>query len=76
MENRYEVQTWRLCDGWINNWFVTEEAGDNIFTNVPETFASREEAQQALDEFLFDIQSEIDAGRIAPTKATTPMTSE
>jgi hypothetical protein len=63
MEKRYEILTWTLCDGWINTWSVTEEIGDTIVTEVPETFATREQAQQALDEFLFDIQSEIDAGQ-------------
>ena len=63
MQRRYEVQTWTLCDGWINTWSVTEEVGDIVVTNVPETFATRKEAQQALDEFLSDLQSEIDAGQ-------------
>lgn len=63
MGKRYEVQTWTLCDGWINTWSIIEEAGDNIFTDIPETFPTREEAQQALNEFLFDIQSEIDTGQ-------------
>ena len=63
MGKRYEVQTWTLCDGWINTWSIIEEAGDNIFTDNPETFPTREEAQQALNEFLFDIQSEIDTGQ-------------
>jgi|CXWL01.1.fsa_nt_gi hypothetical protein len=63
MGKRYEVQTWTLCDGWINTWSIIEEAGDNIFTDIPETFPTREEAQQALDEFLSDIQSEIDTGQ-------------
>ena len=63
MGKRYEVQTWTLCDGWINTWSIIEEAGDNIFTDIPETFPTREEAQQGLNEFLFDIQSEIDTGQ-------------
>ena len=65
MNKRYEVQTWTLCDGWINTWSISEEVGVNIFTDVPETFATKEDAQQALDEFLSDIQSEIDAGQRA-----------
>ena len=65
MEKRYEVQTWTLCDGWINTWSITEEVEEYIFTEVPETFATRKEAQQALDEFLADIQEEIDAGQRA-----------
>lgn len=63
MTKRYEVQTWTLCDGWINTWSVSEEVGDDTYTEMPETFATKEEAQQALDEFLSDIQSEIDAGQ-------------
>jgi hypothetical protein len=58
MEKRYEVQTWTLCDGWINTWSICEEAGD-----IPETFATREETYAALCEFLADIQAEIDAGQ-------------
>ena len=65
MQRRYEVQTWTLCDGWINTWSISEEVGDNIFTEVRETFATRKEAQQALDEFLADIQEEIDTGQRA-----------
>lgn len=59
MNKRYEVQTWTLCDGWINTWSYAET--DNIMR--PETFPTMETAQQALDEFLFDIQSEIDTGQ-------------
>ena len=66
MEKRYEVRTETLCDGWINTWSVSEETADNIFTEVPETFTTRKEAQQALDEFLADIQDEIDAGQRDP----------
>ncbi len=63
MQQRYEVQTWTICDGWINTWSISEQVGDNIYTEVPETFATREDAQQALDEFLSDIHEEIDAGQ-------------
>jgi hypothetical protein len=58
MQIRYEVQTWTLCDGWINTWSVSDETGE-----APETFATREEAQAALDEFLRDIQDEIEGGQ-------------
>ena len=63
METRYEVQTYTFCDGWINTWSISEEAADSLFTDRPETFATRQEAQEALDEFLADIQSEIEAGQ-------------
>ena len=58
---RYEVQTWTLCDGWVNTWTVLDERGSE-----PETISTRKEAQAALDEFLLDIQSEIDAGQRDP----------
>jgi len=58
MTPRYELQTWTLCDGWVNTWSVSDEARE-----APETFATREDAQAALDEFLRDIQDEIDAGQ-------------
>ena len=72
MEKRYEVQTWTLCDGWINTWSISEEGADDTYTEVPETFATREEAQQALDEFLSDIQEEIDAGQREPDAGYDP----
>lgn len=72
MQKRFEVQTWTLCDGWINTWSISEEIGDNIFTDLPETFATREEAQQALDEFLSDIQSEIEAGQRSADEGYAP----
>jgi hypothetical protein len=56
----YEVQTYTLCDGWINTWSVEEDG-----ISYPETFASRKEAEAALD-VMADIQAEIDAGERAP----------
>jgi hypothetical protein len=58
----YEVQTFTLCDGWVNTWMVHDENG----RMEPETFATEEEAQAALDEFFADIQAEIDAGQREP----------
>ena len=72
MGKRYEVQTWTLCDGWINTWSMTQEVEDNIFIEVHEIFATRKEAQQALDEFLSDIQDEIDAGQRAADEGYDP----
>ena len=59
---RYEIQTFTLCDGWVNTWTVHH--GDR--TSAPETFTTKEEAQAALDEFFADIQEEIDAGQREP----------
>lgn len=68
MKTRYEIQTLTLCDGWINTWFIIED--DN--TETPETFATEAEARQALDEFLREIQQEIDAGHRAPDEGYDP----
>ena len=59
---RYEIQTFTLCDGWVNTWTVHHEDG----TSEPETFSTEKEAQAALDEFFADIQEEIDAGQREP----------
>lgn len=63
MTTRYEVQIFTVCDGWVNTWTVDE---------VPETFATRAEAQAALDEFLAEIQDEIEAGQRAPDEGYDP----
>jgi len=59
----YEVQTYTLCDGWLNTWTISEKVSRNTYTETLETFSTREQAQQALDEFLSDIQEEIAAGQ-------------
>lgn len=58
----YEVQTFTLCDGWINTWTIIHEDG----STEPEIYATEAEAQAAIDEFLADIQAEIDAGERSP----------
>lgn len=68
MNTRYEIQTFTLCGGWTNTWFITDK--DNAET--PETFATEAEAQQALDEFLKEIQDEIDAGHRLPDEGYSP----
>lgn len=72
MTTRFEVQTWTLCHGWVNIWTIIQENPDNTFTQTPETFATRELAQQAIDEFLAEIQAEIDAGDRAQDEGYDP----
>jgi hypothetical protein len=57
----FEVQTFTLCDGWVNTWRIEE--GD---TSYPETFPTRAAAQAALDEFFAEIAEEIEIGQRAP----------
>lgn len=52
----FEVQTYTLCDGWVNTW-----SDDN---EDPITFATLEQAQGALRDYLEDIQSEVVAGNL------------
>ena len=55
---KYEVQTYTLCDGFVNTWSTEDAAGNTI----PSTFDTREAAQAEIDEFFDDIESEIAAG--------------
>ena len=69
MKHRYyEIHTWTLCDGWINCWTTTDERG----TLAPDTYPTVEATQAAIDEFLEDIQAEIDAGERAPDEGYDP----
>lgn len=51
----YEVQTLTICDGWVNTW---TSDGD------PEYFATYEEAEFALHEFLADMREAREYGDI------------
>lgn len=55
MTNRYEVQEWCLCGGWTNHWTTNDE---------PTYFNSEAEAQAELDEYLQDMQYEVEAGNM------------
>jgi len=58
----YEVQHYTLADGWKNTWSYDE--GDGVFQ--VETFATRDEAEAALDEFFADLDVDIAAGFCLP----------
>ena len=58
----YEVQHYTLAHGWKNTWSYI--AGDGVFQL--ETFATRDEAEAALDEFFADIAEDIAAGFCPP----------
>lgn len=53
MTVRYEVQHYTLCQGWINTWLEDDK---------PMTFATREDAERELADFLADIDAEIKSG--------------
>tara|TARA_R110000782_G_scaffold37225_6_gene88167 strand:- start:543 stop:854 length:312 start_codon:yes stop_codon:yes gene_type:complete len=61
----YEVQTYTICDGWINTW---RHSVDNITIDLsydePEFFDSFAEAVDALDDHLLDLDdNQIDYNR-------------
>jgi hypothetical protein len=58
----YEVQHYTLFYGWVNTWSYAEADG----VMQPETFATADEAQAALDEFFEDLEEEVAAGQMAP----------
>ena len=59
---RYEVQQYTLLDGWINTWSYAE--GDGVMQ--PETFATADEAQAALEEYFQDLEEEVRTGQSGP----------
>lgn len=71
MNTRYEIQTFTLCGGWTNTWFIIEE--DN--TETPETFASEAEAQQASMNSSAKFRKKLTLGNSHRTQATASMTS-
>lgn len=60
-EKRYQVELQTLGSGWINTWVEEDDLGEV----KPQTFGSRAEARAALDEFLADVRSAVEAGAMA-----------
>jgi len=58
----YEVQHFAYNTGWANTWTVEHPDG----SSAPETFATEEAAQAALDEMFAEFEAEIAAGQRDP----------
>lgn len=56
----YEVQQLTVCDGWVNNWTITEDDGEEIKSQ----FATYEEAEEELQAFLDDVRDAVARGHI------------
>lgn len=54
---RYEVQTYTVCDGWVNCWSDDEDK--------PTTFATELEAETAITEHLADVAEAVLCGEMA-----------
>ena len=57
----YEIQIRTLADGWVNTWTYEDSNGDMR----PETFASREAAEAALEEYLQELAEDASLGNIS-----------
>lgn len=57
----WAVLTNTLCDGWVNTWTVSEPGKPER----PEVFASREEAEQALADYLEEARISAETGDLA-----------
>lgn len=53
----WEVQTYTLCDGWVNTW--TEN-------DVPVTFDTYEAAKAEFDQYWAELQQAVEDGEIEP----------
>lgn len=56
----YEVQHYTICDGWVNCWTDTDEAG----VSIPTIFKTYAEALDALNELFEDDLEEYNRGNI------------
>ena len=65
---KYEVQTYTLCQGWINCWQVIDAQGNE----TKQVFDTEEEAKAELEEFLADIAAEIFHGEREPDEGYDP----
>jgi hypothetical protein len=61
----FEVRQYTVCAGWVNNWLIHQEDGKC----QPQTFQTIEEAQAEIDEFLADIEAEIQSGNRQPDES-------
>ena len=57
---KYEIQTFTLCDGWVNTWTNYDE-NDN---EIPSTYDTYSHAQSDLHAYLKDELREYQSGNI------------
>jgi hypothetical protein len=57
---KYEIQTFTLCDGWVNTWTHYDE-NDN---EIPSTYDAYSHAQSDLHTYLKDELREYQSGNI------------
>jgi hypothetical protein len=53
---RYQIETFTLCDGWVNTW--------RDDTDAPVTFESYDEALKELNEYFSELSEEVQKGQL------------
>ena len=59
--NRYEIQEWCLCGGWTNTWSWEDDNG----VSVPTTYETKQDAEDDLDDFFYQMREDFRRGNIA-----------
>ena len=58
MTTRFEIQEFTLFDGWLNTWLSVDGDGEAYKT----TFNTRQEAENELNSFIYDMQRAVADG--------------
>ena len=53
---RYEIQTYTICDGWVNTWMEND--------TIPVVFDSLQDAENELSLYLIELGINADIGNI------------
>lgn len=56
----YEIQTYTLCDGWVNTWNIVDTEGHEW----PVTFRTRKEAEDELEGYLEELREAVEWGEL------------
>ena len=63
---RFAVETYTLCDGWVNSWTCEQDGNE-----IPWTFESREAAQEELNCLFEEQRQAIARGEITLSYSTS-----
>jgi hypothetical protein len=58
--SKFEIQTYTLCDGWVNTWTIENEEG----ISIKEYFNTSLEALECLNEFFDDVLQDFNEGNL------------
>ena len=58
--SKFEIQTYTLCEGWVNTWTIENEDG----SSEKEYFNTSLEALECLKEFFEDVLQDFNEGNL------------